>query len=378
MSYPKPPHASGLRLHFNENTAGCSPAVLEALRSIGREDVSLYPDYAEITTATEQYFGVGPGWVQLTNGLDEGLHVVAQYAGAHAGSRANTGGLSDRAHANTRAGSDPAYAKQGQTPSTSSSEPVLVIEPAFEMYAACAQGMALRAIHISPEPDFPFPLEAILAAIGPDTRLVYLTDPNNPTGLAIPPGAVERIATAARNALVVVDEAYAEFSGRTFIGPALDRHRNLIVGRTFAKAHGLAALRVGALIAHPDTLDPLRRILPPYNVNIAAVFALRAALQDRAYLEWYVTQSVESKRLIYAFGDRHEFKYWKSEANFVLVRVGAEATALTDDLAGRGVLIRDRSRAPGCEGCIRLTAGVVDHTIICLSALEEALASRPH
>ena len=342
MSYAKPPHASGLRLHFNENTAGCSPAVLEALRSIGREDVSLYPDYAAITIATEQYFGVGRGWVQLTNGLDEGLHVVAQFAGRARETRA------------------------------------LVIEPAFEMYAACADGVGLRAVHIPPEPDFRFPLDAILAAIGPDTRLVYLTDPNNPTGLAIPPGAVERVATAAPHALVLVDEAYAEFSGRTFIGPALDRHRALIVGRTFAKAHGLAALRVGALIAHPDTLDPLRRILPPYNVNIAAVFALRAALQDRAYLEWYVTQSVESKRLIYAFCDRRGFKYWKSDANFVLVRVGAEAAALTDDLARRGVLIRDRSRSPGCEGCIRLTAGVVDHTSICLSALEEALASRPH
>ena len=78
MSYVKPPHAAGLRLHFNENTAGCSPAVLEALRSIAREDVGAYPDYAEITTATEQYLDVAPGWVQLTNGLDEGLHVVAQ------------------------------------------------------------------------------------------------------------------------------------------------------------------------------------------------------------------------------------------------------------------------------------------------------------
>jgi histidinol-phosphate aminotransferase len=343
MTYVKPAHSTGLRLHFNENTAGCSPAVLEALRSLGRTDASLYPDYSAVTAATESYFGVDAGWVQLTNGLDEGLHVVAQLVAREArGAR------------------------------------VLLTEPAFEMYAACAEGVGLRATHIQPEPDFRFPMEAVLAAIGPDTRLIYLTDPNNPTGLAIPPGAVERIAATAPNALVLVDEAYAEFSGRTFIGPALDRHRNLIVGRTFAKAHGLAALRVGALIAHPATLGPLRRILPPYNVNIAAVFALRAALEDRAYLDWYVAQSVESRRLIYSFCDRHDFKYWKSEANFVLVRVGDDAGTITDDMVSRGVLIRDRSRSPGCAGCIRLTAGVVEHTTVCLSALEETLASRTY
>ncbi len=93
---------------------------------------------------------------------------------------------------------------------------------------------------------------------------------------------------------------------------------------------------------------------------------------------WYVAQSVESQRLIYAFCDRHGFKYWTSEANFVLVRVGPLAAELADDLARGGVLIRDRSRSPGCAGCIRLTAGVVDHTNICLTALEDALASRTH
>ena len=319
MSYSKPPTAPGLRLHFNENTGGCSPAVLEALRAIARDDVSFYPDYSEITAATERYFGVAPGRVQLTNGLDEGLHVVAQLAAnrarasieadngrlsdpAHAGTdpgpgpahaergqapstpRADNGRLSDPAHAGIDPGPGPADAERGQAPSTPRAEPVLIVEPAFEMYAASAEAVGLGAVHIPSGDDFRFPLEAILAAIGPHTRLIYLTDPNNPTGLAIPGGAVEQIAAAAPQAIVLVDEAYAEFSGRTFIGPALDRYRNLIVGRTFAKAHGLAALRVGALIAHPETLAPLRRILPPYSLNIAAVRALSAALRTPDYL----------------------------------------------------------------------------------------------
>jgi histidinol-phosphate aminotransferase len=371
MSYSKPPTAAGLRLHFNENTAGCSPAVLDALRAISREDVSFYPDYSAITAATERYFGVAPGWVQLTNGLDEGLHVVAQLAAnaVRANTETTSYGGSDRVHAGTAQGPGPAFANQGQAPST------LIVEPAFEMYAASAEAVGLGAVHIQSEDDFRFPLDAILEAIGPHTRLIYLTDPNNPTGLAIPGGAVAQIATAAPHAIVLVDEAYAEFSGRTFIGPALDRYRNLIVGRTFAKAHGLAALRVGALVAHPETLAPLRRILPPYSLNIAAVRALGAALRTPDYLEQYVAQSQESRRLIYAACDRHGFKYWPSEANFVLLRAGPDGSRIAAGLTERGILIRDKSAAPGCGGCLRVTAGLVTHTRLFLSALEVVLAS---
>jgi len=332
--------ASGLRLHFNENTAGCSPAVLAALREIAPEDISFYPDYAAITTTVERYFGVPGGWVQLTNGLDEGLHVVAQWA-----------------------------ARQ-EAPA------VIIPEPAFEMYAAAADGVGAEIIRVAPEPDFRFAIEAILRAIRPAVRLIYLTDPNNPTGLGIPAGAVERIAAAAPNALVLVDEAYADFSGRTLIGPPLERCRNLIVGRTFAKAHGLAALRVGALVAHPDTLAPLRRLLPPYSLNICAVRALAAAIEDTAYRDWYVGEARDSRQLVYDFAHRHGLQAWPSEANFVLVRVGPEASAAVAAMAARAVHVRDKSQAPGCEGCIRITTGVVAHTEACLEVLEVVLAPR--
>jgi len=351
VAYDKVPHAAGLRLHLNENTAGCSPAVLAALGSIGREDVSLYPDYAAITVTAANWLGVDPAWVKLTNGLDEGLHVAAQWAVAR-----------PRASLLRR--------------STRRTAQVLIVDPAFEMYAACAEAAGLTTLHVPPEPGFRFPIDALLRAATDTTRLIYLTDPNNPTGLPIPPGAVEKLAAAVPHAMILVDEAYADFSGRTFIGPALERHRNLVVGRTFAKAHGLAALRIGALIAHPDTLAPLGNILPPYSLNICAVRALDAALGDRAYLDDYVAQSAESRRLIYAFCEKHSFTYWPSEANFVLLKIGPQARDVVGALADRGVLIRDRSASPGCEGCVRITAGIVEHTEICLAALEDVLAQR--
>ena len=342
MTYSAPSvPAAGLRLHFNENTGGCSPAVLAVLRSIAPTDTAFYPDYGPVTSAAERYFGVPAGWVQLTNGLDEGLHVAAQAAA--------------RGRANAAA---------------------VIVEPAFEMYAACAGAAGLREIHIAPEAGFRFPLQQILDAATPDVRLINLTDPNNPTGLAIPPGSIETLAAARPEALVLVDEAYAEFSGRTLVGPLLERYPNVIVGRTFAKAHGLAALRVGALIAHPDALAPLRRLLPPYSLNICAVRALEAAMNDRAYLDAYVAQADASKQLLYGFCYARGISYWPSQANFVLLRLGSDAGAITADLAARGIYIRDKSSAPGCEGCVRITAGVVDHTRACLAALEEILASR--
>jgi len=348
--YDKVPHANGLRLHLNENTGGCSPAVLAALRSIGREEISLYPDYAAVTAAAARWLDVDPAWIKLTNGLDEGLHVVAQYAATH---RPTLLRRSKRRTAN-----------------------VLIVDPAFEMYAACAEAAGLSSLHLPPEPDFRFPIDGLLAAATDTTRLIYLTDPNNPTGLAIPAGLVERLAAAVPHATVFVDEAYADFSGRTLIGPALERHRNLVIGRTFAKAHGLAALRIGAIIAHPDTLAPLAAILPPYSLNVCAVRALEAALGDRAFLDEYVAQSAESRRRIYAFCDTRAFPYWPSEANFVLVRIGPQARDIVGALADRGILIRDRSAAPGCGGCVRITAGIVEHTEICLAALEDVLAQR--
>ena len=336
-------HSGGLRLHLNENTAGCSPAVLEALRSMARTDASEYPDYAGVTAQAEHYFGVGRGWVQITNGLDEGLHVVAQSAKLI----------------------EPAFE-------------AIVVEPAFEMYAACIESVGGRQVTVAPGADLAFSVDAVLAAVSPRTRLIYLCDPNNPSGLPIPAGAIVRLAEAVPGAVVFVDEAYADFSGRTLIGPSLERFRNIVVGRTFAKAHGLAALRVGAIIAHPDTLAPLRRVLPPYSVNVCAVLALQAALRDREYVAWYVSQAAESRARIYDWCTAHGYRFWPSEGNFVLLRIGDDAPALVRTLADGRIHVRDRSRQPGLAGCVRITAGVVQDTLRCLAVMEVWHAARGH
>jgi histidinol-phosphate aminotransferase len=340
-----------LRLHYNENTAGCSPAVLAAIRRMTRQDVGHYPDVAGIIERLERWFGVSAGWAQITNGLDEGIQMVTQCAVVHGTGSRLASNLTGARH-------------------------TIVVEPAFEVYEMCAASMGTAVLRIPPEPEFRFPLDRLLQSITPATCVIYLTDPNNPTGLGVPVGAVERIATSAPQAFVLVDEAYADFSGRTLIGPLLERRRNVVIGRTFAKGHGVAGLRVGALVAHPSTLSRLRAMQLPFSINSCAIAALDAALDDRAYLDWYVGEARTSRDLVYEFCRRHGLTFWPSEANFVLFRVGPGAGAITEALQARRILVRDKSSAPGCAGCIRLTSGVVEHTTLALAALEDILASR--
>ena len=342
--YDKPPELyDGLRLHQNENTGGCSPRVLEALASIRADQVSVYPPYSGVVAACARHLGVPDDHVALVNGLDEGI-----LAATSALLRPSPG------------------------------EPLreaIVPQPAFEIFAFDSQVAGGRVVNVMPRPGFAFALDEVLAAITAETRIVFVTNPNNPTGVPVPREAV--IAVSRRlppQAIVFLDEAYVDFSGGTFI-PDLPAFQNVVIGRTFSKAYGLAGLRIGALVGHPATLDPLRRVIPVYSVNLAAVVALQAALEDEGYVADYVRQVAESKALLYAACDRIGLEHWKSAANFVLVRVGDRAGALVAVAAARGIYLRDRSNEPGCDGCVRITTGVVEHTRRAVTVIESVLCN---
>jgi histidinol-phosphate aminotransferase len=336
-----PTPSTGLRLHLNENTGGCSPRVLAAIRSITGEQAAFYPDYDASIAACAAHFAVPAERVLLTNGLDEGIHAVSMAAIREAPDRTGD---------------------------------AIIVVPAFDMYAACADVAGARVVEVPTSADFSFPLDAVLDAVGPAARIVFITSPNNPTGQPVDHEAILRIAAGAPQAMIFVDEAYAEFEGRTLLGyPALERLPNIIVGRTFAKAYGLAGLRIGALIGHPQTLAPVRRAVPPYTLNVCASVALVAALEDRDGCDRYLSAVRTSKELLYRALDRLGIRYWTSAANFVLADFGNEATRVVEGLARRGIHVRDRSNDRFCPGCIRITAGIVEHTETCISALEEVL-----
>ena len=342
--YQKPPELyDGLRLHQNENTGGCSPKVLAALAALRPDQIGFYPPYAAATEAVAKYLGVPQEQITLANGLDEGIMALAV-----AYLRASIGGPQLEA---------------------------IVPEPAFEIFRFDTAVAGGTLVQVMPRPEFAFPLDEVLAAITPRTRVVFLTNPNNPTGVGMPLDAIRTIADRVPpGAVVFVDEAYAEFAGESFI-PALDAFPNVIVGRTFSKAFGLAGLRIGCLVGAPDTMYPIRQAIPVYSVNIAAVAAVQAALGDLDYLRRYLAEVAESKQLLYAACDRLGLRYFPSRSNFVLVCAGDRIDALVKGAFDRGVYLRDRSTEPGCAGCLRIATGVVEHTRRAVAVMEEVLCA---
>jgi histidinol-phosphate aminotransferase len=341
MTYARPADRAGaLRLHLNENTGGCSEAVIEAIRAISAEDAAYYPDYAALSKECADYLGVSEAHLVLTNGLDEGLLALAVSA--------------------FRADSPQGLPE------------AIVPAPAFEMYSVFVKAAGGRVVSIPPKPDFAFQLEEICAAIGSRTRIIFLTNPNNPTGQLISRDAIREIVRRAPSDLtIVIDEAYFDFCGETFLAE-LGAQTNVVIGRTFAKAHGLAGLRAGCLIGDPARLEMVRGVVPPYSLSVFSVAGWRAALRDRDHLHWYRAQVSESRELLYRACDRLQLPYWKSAGNFVLINVerAGEPADIVRAFAERGILVRDRSRDPGCAGCIRITAGVVRHTEMAVEALE--------
>lgn len=333
-----------LRLHYNENTAGCSEEVVRALSSLTAAAIATYEDDTRTTADIARWFGVRDEWVLPVNGLDEGILLAAQLAAFESRSRYRA----------------------------------VVVEPAFEMYADVVDITGGEVVRVLPTPAFAFDTARVLAAVGDDARVVFLCDPNNPTGIGLAAGEIMEIADRLPRALIFVDEAYADFSGRTLIGAPLATRPNIVVGRTFAKAHGLAGLRVGALVAQPEAISRLRRLALPYRINVAAAVALRAALGDRAHWSRTVADAAASSALLGSACERLGLMTWPSEANFRLVKIGDRASEFAEWIERRGVRVRDRSTLPGCEGCVRITTGPVPHTLTAISLLEEWHANQPY
>jgi histidinol-phosphate aminotransferase len=332
-SPPTAGRAGKLRLDFNENTVGCSPRVVEALhRGVHAGALAVYPEYGEAKAEIAAYFRVDPEEFVFTNGTDEAIQIFI-----------NT------------------YVDAGQE--------ALLLKPSYAMYRFYAEvaGARIREIEY-PQPDFEFPLDALLEAITSDTRAILIANPNNPTGTGVSLLGIERILHRARKAVVLVDEAYYEFSGITAL-TEIERVPNLFVSRTFSKVFGMAAMRLGCLFSHRANIEFLHKAQSPYSVNTLAVAAAREAVTDTAYVENYVAEVLAARELLCVGLEKLGIGYVPSSANFVLARIGERAIEVRDALRYCGILVRDRSyEAPGC---VRMTVGTREQIRRLLAALEE-------
>jgi histidinol-phosphate aminotransferase len=308
-----------LRLDFNENTVGASPAVLELLRAtITEGSLAVYPEYEKTRAALAKFFLVAEEEFLLTNGTDEAIQVLV-----------NT------------------YADDG--------DDAVILRPSYAMYRFYCEvaGTAIREIGYRAE-TLEFPLEELLEAIRPETRLILIANPNNPTGTGVDADSIERILEKASGAAVLVDEAYCEFSGVTVLG-LIHRYPNLFVSRTFSKAYGMAAMRIGCLFSQAENTAYLRKAQSPYSVNMLAAIAARAAIEDGEYIGQYVREVLSARELVYRGLEAMGIPYHTSQANFVLFQAGSRAIEIRDKLRAAGVLVRDRGHE--IPGAVRLTVG---------------------
>jgi histidinol-phosphate aminotransferase len=310
--------ADKLRLDFNENTAGCSPAVRRALAKLTPKLLSMYPEYERGTRRLARHFQVAPEELLLTNGGDDALRLFFD-----------------------------AFVDAGSS--------VVVCEPTFPMYRYWGEVAGAKIEVERYGPAMEFPLDGVLQALVSRPRALFVCNPNNPTGTLLQKDVIETILKAATHTAVVVDEAYAEFSGLTVV-PWIKQYPQLFVARTFSKAAGLAGLRLGAVIACAESLAILRRATAPFPVNVAALAAAEAAGGDSKTMKLYVKNILRTRGWFETELRKLSVKTYASAGNFLLADFGPGGSEMCGKLETEGVLLRDRSKDIG-PGMIRVSIG---------------------
>lgn len=308
-----------LRLDFNESTVGPSPKVVDAIRGLPPEAYATYPEYAGLTDAFAASLGVPADRVEPFNGVDAAIRAVFD-----------------------------AYGERGAT--------FLTTVPTFGYYEPCAQqqGMVIDAVPYAD--DLGYPLDEIGKRLAAAPRLFFVCNPNNPTGTLLPPATIVALARGAPDTLVVVDELYVAFTGRSVLPAALELP-NVIALHSLSKAAGLAALRLGFAVGHPTVLDRLRRVTGPYDINMFAVVAGRAALADADHLRRYVAEVAAAKAWTVAELQRLGVRHFAGGGNYLLVWPPRDCGGVVQALRETGILVRSMAGKPVIDGSFRLTIG---------------------
>lgn len=315
------------KLDWNEATVPPSPRVHEAIQSWMSQNGGLnwYPELGSpsLLEKLAEYTGVGPERLLATNGSDDALQLIC-----------NT------------------FLDPGDR--------VVVPVPTYQHFVVFAQSRGAQIDAVRTEDPFVADPQAVRAAMSPDVRMLYLVSPNNPTGAVFQPDEVAALCEDYPDTLIVLDEAYYEFSQTTGI-ELVNRFDNVVVTRTFSKAFGLAGLRVGYLAGSPTLIKGLSRLYNSKSVNTLGQVGAVAALDDLDYLHRFVDEVTTSKETVADFFESRDIEARITDANFVVVRVG-DVAEVVDLLVDNDVYVRDRSDYPGMHGCIRMTVGTVEQT----------------
>ncbi len=324
-----------LLLDFNERTLPVSAPIREALIDfINGDRLQMYPSYGDICGVLADYCGVNPGEVMITNGSDQGIELIFR-----------------------------SICREG--------DEVIIPAPSFAMYKQCAGVENLKVVEPQYRRDSGYPLQEVLDAITDKTRLVVVSNPNNPCGTLVDSADILKIAKAAPRAGILVDECYFEYT-QTTVCEYLEQYPNLLITRTFSKTWGMPSLRFGYLLSAAENIRCLMNVRGPYDVNQLAVVASRAALANPQYTEHYVREVMEeAKPLLERFLGEQDIPYWKSAANYLWI-FPESVESFREALMEACILVRPKADADGKMG-LRITIGTLEQTAKLISVLRKAL-----
>ncbi|NOR33048.1 MAG: histidinol-phosphate transaminase [Bacteroidales bacterium] len=247
---------------------------------------------------------------------------------------------------------------------------VITVDPTYGMYAVCAEINNVERRSVLLNKDFSLDPDAVLDAVGKHTKLIFLCSPNNPTSNSLKHEAVLKIIDGV-DCIVVVDEAYIDFSQGSGFLSLLKEKKNLVVLQTLSKAWGLAGIRLGMLFAHPELLAYISRVKYPYNVSGLTIDAALRGLDAIDQKDNWIKEILEQRSIMATELESLPYvrRVYASDANFLLIKVD-DPSAVYEFLMNRGIIIRDRSSVPLCEGCLRITVGTGEENRDLLSALK--------
>jgi histidinol-phosphate aminotransferase len=318
-----------LRLDGNTNLLGPNPAIRRALEK--EVDVAHYPSafHDDLRSALAAQYGLDPGEVLVGAGADELIDVAVRTF-------------------------------------TNPGDPVAVAVPTFELYGFCARLEQARLVEVPLNPGFTLDVDALLRA---EPKLTFVASPNNPTGNAHSAPHIERLLKGSPG-IVVLDEAYAEYCGQDFLR-RVRQFRNLIVLRTFSKAHGLAGLRVGYAAARREIVERLARAKLPFTVGALSERIAIEALGETDHVRRSRELAAAEKPWLAERLSELGLHPYPTDANFMLVRVGPRCAGVVQHLAENRIRVRAMGSHHGLEGCFRATIGLREHNERLVSAIAE-------
>lgn len=327
-----------IKLASNENPWGPSPRAILAMQEAVK-DIQRYPDASAfaLKSAMANSFELSPAYFLLGNGSEEIVQMVAK-----------------------------AFFRPG--------DEILMGIPSFPRYETVSRLMGAIPIEVPLEEGY-YPLQGILSRITDRTRAIFICNPNNPTGTMLSEQELrDFVGRVPQHVLLIFDEAYFEFAKQPFSGRTLiQEDYPILVLRTFSKAYGLAGIRLGYAIAHPDLIDALNRVREPFNANAAALAGALAAWEDRDYLEEIVAKNERERKYLMAEFLRCGARIYPSETNFIFAFFENKGTNLNLKLLERGIIVRPGA-AFGYPEALRISIGAHEENEKLITALEEILA----